>query len=67
MTRPNIRFVAVKTEEQQAVLVLHRSRELLMRQRTMILNVVRAHFAELGIIAPQEPRKVIERVSHLGD
>ena len=53
VTRPNMRFVPVKTEEQQAVLVLHRSRDLLMRQRTMILNAIRSHCAEFGIIAAQ--------------
>ena len=67
VTRPNMRFVAVKTEEQQGVLVLHRSRDLLMRQRTMILNAIRAHFAEFGIIAAQGPRKVVELVSRLHD
>jgi transposase len=67
VTRPNMRFVAVKTEEQQGVLVLHRSRDLLMRQRTMILNAIRAHFAEFGIITAQGPRKVIELVSRLRD
>ena len=58
VTRPNMRFVPVKTEEQQSVLVLHRSRDLLMRQRTMMLNAIRAHLAEFGIIAAQGPRKV---------
>ena len=53
VTRPNMRFVPVKTEEQQAVLVLHRSRDLLMRLRTMILNAIRSHCAEFGIIAAQ--------------
>ena len=67
VTRPNMRFVPVKSEEQQGVLVLHRSRDLLMRQRTMILNAIRAHFAEFGIIAAQRPRKVVELVSRLGD
>ena len=67
VTRPNMRFVAVKTEEQQGVLVLHRSRDLLMRQRTMILNAIRAHFAEFGIITAQGPRKVIDLVSRLRD
>ena len=43
VTRPNMRFVPVKTEDQQSVLVLHRSRVLLMRQRTMLLNAIRAH------------------------
>jgi transposase len=67
VTRPNMRFVPVKTKEQQSVLVLHRSRDLLMRQRTMILNAIRAHFAEFGITAPQGPRKVIELVTRLRD
>jgi transposase len=67
VTRPNMRFVPVKTEEQQGVLVLHRSRDLLMRQRTMILNAIRAHFAEFGIIAAQGPRKVSELVIRLRD
>ena len=65
VTRPNMRFVPVKTEEQQGVLVLHRSRDLLMRQRTMILNAIRAHFAEFGIIAAQGPRKVVELILRL--
>jgi transposase len=65
VTRPNMRFVAVKTQEQQGVLVLHRSRDLLMRQRTMILNAIRAHFAEFGIIAAQGPRKVVELILRL--
>jgi transposase len=67
VTRPNMRFVPVKTKEQQSVLVLHRSRDLLMRQRTMLLNAIRAHFAEFGIVAAQGPRKVTELVMHLRD
>lgn len=67
VTRPNMHFVPVKTEEQQGVLVLHRSRDLLMRQRTMILNAIRAHFAEFGIIAAQGPRKVADLVGRLRD
>ncbi len=62
VTRPNMRFVPIKTEEQQSVLMLHRSRDLLMRQRTMILNAIRAHFAEFGIITAQGPRQVAELV-----
>jgi transposase len=65
VTRPNMRFVPVKNEEQQSVLVLHRSRDLLMRQRTMILNAIRAHLAEFGNIAAQGPRKVVELVAEL--
>ena len=60
-----MRFVAVKTEEQQSVLVLHRSRDLLMRQRKMILNAIRAHFSEFGIITAQGPRRVVDLVRRL--
>jgi len=65
VTRPNMRFVPVKNADQQSVLVLHRSRDLLMRQRTMLLNAIRAHLAEFGIVAAQGPRKVMEMVSRL--
>jgi transposase len=57
----------VKTEEQQAILVLHRSRDLLMRQRTMLLNAIRAHLAEFGMITAQGPRKVVDLVQRLRD
>jgi transposase len=53
VTRPNMRFVPVKSEEQQAVLMLHRARELLIRQRTMLINALRGHLAEFGIVSPQ--------------
>ena len=52
-TRPSMRFVPVKDAEQQSVLMLHRVRSLLVRQRTMLANAFRAHMAEFGIIAPQ--------------
>jgi transposase len=51
--RPSMRFVRVKTEEQQAVLVMHRARDLLVRQRTQLINAFRGHAAEFGIIAAQ--------------
>lgn len=53
VTRPTMRFVPIKAAEQQAALMLHRSRDLLVRQRTMLANAIRAHFAEFGIVAPQ--------------
>lgn len=53
VTRPNMRFVPVKSAEQQGVLMLHRSRELLIRQRTMLINGLRAHLAEFGIVMRQ--------------
>jgi len=51
VTRPSMRFVAIKTKEQQAALILHRARQLLVRQRTMLSNAIRGHLAELGIVS----------------
>jgi transposase len=51
VTRPSMRFVAIKTADQQAILMLHRTRDLLVRQRTQLINAMRAHLAELGLIA----------------
>jgi transposase len=51
--RPTMRFVQVKSAEQQAQLMQHRARDLLMSQRTQLINAMRSHLAELGIIAPQ--------------
>ena len=52
VTRPNMRFVATKTEEQQSCLMLHRTRHLFIRQQTSVINVIRALLAEFGIVAP---------------
>ena len=51
--RPTMRFVRVKSAEQQGQLMQHRTRDLLMRQRTQLINALRAHLAELGITAAQ--------------
>ncbi len=51
VTRPSMRFVAIKSEEQQGALMLHRTRNLLVRQRTMLVNAIRGHMAEFGIVA----------------
>jgi transposase len=51
VTRPSMRFVAIKAKEQQAALMLHRARQLLVRQRTMLSNAIRGHLAELGIVS----------------
>jgi transposase len=67
VARPNMRFVPVKSEEQQGVLVLHRVRELLVRQRTMLVNGLRAHMAEFGIIVPQGIQRLPELVAALQD
>lgn len=53
VTRPTMRFVPVKTAEAQSVLMLHRARHLLVRQRTAQVNALRAHLAEYGIVAPK--------------
>jgi transposase len=50
--RPNMRFVATKTPEQQSGLMLHRTRHLFIRQQTAVINAIRAHLAEFGIVAP---------------
>src|SRR5512143_114949 len=51
VTRPSMRFVPTKSEQQQSGLMLHRSRQLRVRQRTMLSNAIRGHMAELGIIS----------------
>ena len=52
VTRANMRFVATKTPEQQSCLMLHRTRHLFIRQQTAVINAIRAHLAEFGIVAP---------------
>jgi transposase len=52
VTRPNMRFVATKTPEQQSCLTLHRARHLFIRQQTAVINAIRGHLAEFGIVAP---------------
>ena len=56
--RPNMRFVAVKSEEQQAGAVLFRARDLLVRQRTQIMNSLRGHLAEYGWVVPKGPTHI---------
>jgi|TARA_B100000315_G_scaffold41376_1_gene36289 transposase len=51
VTRPSMRFVEIKSPEQQSVLMLHRTRQLFVRQRTTLINAFRAHLAEFGIVA----------------
>jgi len=51
VTRPTMRFVTIKMPDQQAALMLHKTRDLLVRQRTMLVNGLRGHLAEFGIIA----------------
>jgi transposase len=58
VTRPSMRFVQVKGEAQQAGLMLHRVRDLLVRQRTQLINAIRGHLAEFGIVEAQGPWNV---------
>jgi transposase len=53
VTRPRTRNVPIKSEAQQAALMMHRTRDLLVRQRTMLVNALRGHLAEFGIVTPQ--------------
>ncbi len=53
VTRPTMRFVEVKTPQQQAILAVHRTRDLMVRQRTQTINMLRAQLAEFGIVLPQ--------------
>jgi len=52
VTRPTMRFVGIKSPEQQSAMMLHRVRLILSRQRTQLSNALRAHLAEFGIVAP---------------
>jgi transposase len=61
VTRANMRFVETKTLEQQSCLMLHRTRQLFMRQQTSVINAIRAHMAEFGIVAPVG-RKGVEQL-----
>jgi transposase len=67
VTRPSMRFVPVKTVEQQAVQMLRRGRALLVRQRTMLVNALRAHMAEFGFIAAKGLAHVEELVEAIED
>ena len=57
-SRPTMRFVAIKTEEQQARAMLFRTRDLLVRQRTQLINALRGHLSEHGMVFPQGPSHV---------
>lgn len=58
--RPNMRFVTVKSEEQQASALVFRTRDLLVRQRTQTINAIRGHMAEYGWVAPKGPSWVAQ-------
>jgi transposase len=67
VTRANMRFVETKTPEQQSCLMLHRTRHLFIRQQTSVINAIRAHLAEFGIIAPVGRNGVEELLDVVAD
>jgi transposase len=67
VSRPSMRFVTIKTAEQQAASGLHKVREMLMKQRTMLINAIRGLMAEFGIVVAQGPHHVKELIAILGD
>ena len=67
VSRANMRFVPTKTPEQQSCLMLHRTRHLFIRQQTAVINAIRAHLAELGIVAPVGRKGVEELLDVVAD
>src|SRR5438477_8023861 len=67
VARPSMRFVPIKSEQQQSGLMLHRTRQLLVRQRTMLSNAIRGHMAELGIISAKGRNGTAELLQIIGD
>jgi transposase len=67
VTRPNMRFVETKTPEQQSCLTLHRTRHMFIRQQTAVINAIRAHLAEFGIVAPVGRNGVEQLLSVVSD
>src|SRR5882757_1159195 len=67
VTRVNMRFVATKTPEQQSCLMLHRTRHLFIRQQTAVINAIRAHLAEFGVVAPVGRKGVEELLGIVAD
>jgi transposase len=65
--RPSMRFVAVKSDDQQSTLAIHRVRETLVAQKTQLINALRAHLAEFGIVAPQGAGKVAQLSAVVAD
>ena len=65
VTRPTMRFVAIKSPEQQSLLVLHRARDLLIRQRTQLVNLIRGQLAEFGIVLAKGIQHVLNLVARL--
>jgi transposase len=67
VSRPTMRFASIKTIEQQAALALHRTREILVKQETMLANLIRGCLGEFGIVAPLGIRRVPELIGIIRD
>ncbi len=67
MSRPEMRFVPVKSEEEQAALMLLKVRDLLVKQRTMLINAIRGHAAEFGVIGAKGPQKIAALLERVGE
>ena len=67
MSRPGMRFVPVKSEDEQAALMLLKVRDLLIKQRTMLINAIRGHAAEFGVIGAKGPQKIAALLERVGE
>lgn len=67
VTRPSVRTTPIKTAEQQAARVTHRTHELLSRQRVTLINAIRGHMAEFGVLAPAGPQHVGRLIERIAD
>ncbi|HZG69789.1 MAG TPA: IS110 family transposase [Herpetosiphonaceae bacterium] len=67
VTRPSMRFVPIKSTDQQAALMLHKTRELLVGQRTALINALRSHMAEFGLVAAQGPQNIKALIGIVAD
>ena len=67
VTRPNVRTTPIKTADQQAARVMQRTHELLSRQRVTLINAVRGHLAEFGILAPAGPQHMSQLIERVAD
>ena len=67
MSRPGMRFVPVKSAQEQAGLTLLRVRDLLIKQRTMLGNAIRGHAAEFGVIGAKGPQRLAELIKRIGE
>ena len=67
VSRPSMRFVPIKTEEQQAAALTHKARQMLIKQQTMTQNSLRGLMAEFGIVVPQGPQHIGKLLADLED